>query len=536
MAEDEKRDSQTPDDTDSTVNQQVVKKEIFTSPVNIASKMQSEMPILDELINLKSPSKTKEKFENYTSDRRIMRRIVAEDPNYNLTIVPTLVDLCLKQCIENFEYNPIPFMYLNEKQKRQLLDCLPTNLSLKVTSHIIDDDLYWTRCCYAKWSIIDITYYDGSWKRAYFERFLEEIIETFVPGTTYTPHLHECVNYAAPYVQRLNIRQLLPPLKQKNKQKKLDDDSGTESESEQSNLSIQMDHLDLSPILEKLSNLKELNITYTVKDCGMNFEWSLYQFTLNDCLNLSKSIQQHSNLKVLNLINSHVSSEQCRLLATHLQNHSTLECLDLSHNSIGYRGIRALSKLLTGKCQLKSLNLTNNHLKSTSGLALAYALSQSDCLLVQLNLRMNKLQDDGGIALAKALIQNSTLKELNLAVNDLHENTATYFGHALTQNNTLTHLDLSNNQIGVAGSKKLQDGIDQNSSLIHLDLRFTGSSQEAEYAISQRIEMNQAMTCKLQQEFFDTHQCIPCEITSVARQQRPIVELCGEIPFTSLRI
>ncbi|XP_018648665.1 hypothetical protein Smp_060560 [Schistosoma mansoni] len=97
---------------------------------------------------------------------------------------------------------------------------------------------------------------------------------------------------------------------------------------------------------------------------------------------------------------SHVSLEQCRLLATHLQNHPTLECLDLSHNAIGYRGICALSKLLTVKCQIKSLNLTNNRLKSTSGLALAYTLSQSDCLLVQLNLRMNKLHD-GGIALVK---------------------------------------------------------------------------------------------------------------------------------------
>ncbi|CAH8454061.1 unnamed protein product [Schistosoma rodhaini] len=98
---------------------------------------------------------------------------------------------------------------------------------------------------------------------------------------------------------------------------------------------------------------------------------------------------------------SHVSSEQCRLLATHLQNHRTLKRLDLSHDAIGYRGMCALSKLLTVKCQIKSLNLTNNRLKSTSGLALAYTLSQSDCLLVQLNLRIDKLQDDGGIALVK---------------------------------------------------------------------------------------------------------------------------------------
>ncbi|CAH8430391.1 unnamed protein product [Schistosoma bovis] len=537
MAGDEEESLQTPDDTDAVVNQQVINKELVTLPENIANKMQSEMPLLNESIGRTSPSQTKEKFEKYTSDHRIMRRIVAEDANYNLTIVPPLVDLCLKHCTENFEYNPIPFMYMNEKQKRQLLDALPPNLSLKVISHIIDEnDPYWIRCCYAKWPIIDISQYDGSWKRAYFERLLEEIIETFIPGTTYTTRLEECVHYAAPYIQRLIIQQLLPPLKQKNKQTKLDDDSDTESELEQSQLPLQMDHLNFSLILEKLFNLNELSITYRIKDCGMNFQWSLFQFTINDCLNLSKAIKQHTHLKILNLINSHVNSEQCRLLATHLQNHPTIECLNLSHNSIGYHGIRALSKLLTGKNHIKSLNLTNNHLKSPSGLALAYALSQSDCYLVQLNLRMNKLQDDGGIALAKALIQNSTLKELNLAVNDLHENTATYFGHVLTQNSTLTHLDLSNNQIGVVGSKKLQDGMDQNSSLIHLDLRFTGSSQEAEYAISQRIEMNQAMNYKLQQEISDTYQCIPCEITSVARKQRSIVEQLGEIPFTSLRI
>ncbi|KAH8848978.1 Dynein regulatory complex subunit 5, partial [Schistosoma japonicum] len=103
---------------------------------------------------------------------------------------------------------------------------------------------------------------------------------------------------------------------------------------------------------------------------------------------------------------SHVNSEQCRLLAIHLQNHSTLNCLNLSHNSIGYRGIRALSKLLTGNNRITSLNLTNNRLKSSSGLSIAYALTQSTCSLVQLNLCMNKLQDEGGIAIAKQEVPN----------------------------------------------------------------------------------------------------------------------------------
>ncbi|VDQ05734.1 unnamed protein product [Trichobilharzia regenti] len=153
--------------------------------------------------------------------------------------------------------------------------------------------------------------------------------------------------------------------------------------------------------MKKLTNLQELSLTYLVKDCGMNFEWSLFQFTIHDCLNLSKAVQQHPNLKVLSLTNSHVNSEQCRTLATHLQHHPTLECLDLSHNFIGYRGTRALSKLVAGKSRINSLNLTNNRLKSNSGLALAYALARPECLLIKLNLRLNRIQDEGGVALAK---------------------------------------------------------------------------------------------------------------------------------------
>ncbi|CAH8428789.1 unnamed protein product [Schistosoma turkestanicum] len=482
MAEDDISLSQTADDTDLLSTEDVIDKELS----NVAE---------EKSLNVSLSSHTKEKSDKYMSDHRIVRRIVAEDPNYNLVIVPTLVNLCIKHCTENFVYNPRPLMYLNNEQKRQILDNLPANLPLKVTSHIIDDNSYWARCCHVKWPIIDVTRYDGSWKRAYFERLLEEMIETFVPGTTYAPYLNECVNYAAPYVQCLNIRQLLPPYKEPD----LDNESDNESESDKANPTIEpVDHLDLTPILQKLTQLKELSLTYTIKDCGMNFEWSLFQFTITDCLTLSKAIQKHRCLKVFNLTNSHVNSEQCRMLATHLQNHPTLRYLNLSHNSIGQRGVRVLCKLITGNCQLKSLNLTNNHLKATSAVALAQALTQSTCQLEQLNLRLNKIEDEGGIALANALVENSSLKELNLAANDLHEETATHFGQMLTQNTTLTHLDLSNNQIGVVGSEKLQDGMDQNSTLIYFDLRFTGSSQEAEFAISQRIELNQKLLRQLE--------------------------------------
>nr|CAH8822291.1 unnamed protein product [Trichobilharzia regenti] len=500
------------------------------------NKTQSTIPLSTEISAHPTTIQMRERFEKRSSDCRIMRRIIAEDPNYNLTTVPSLVDLCLKHCSENFEFNPTPINYLNEKQKNRVLDALPTNLPLKVTSCIIHEDKYWKKCCHARWPTVDISHYGGSWKRAYFERLLEEIIENFIPGTTYAPRLHEYVAYAAPYVYSLCIKQLLPPLKQKNKAKNSDGDSGTESESDNITALQQTDHLDLTPVLKKLTNLQELSLTYLVKDCGMNFEWSLFQFTIHDCLNLSKAVQQHSNLKVLSLTNSHVNSEQCRTLATHLQHHPTVECLDLSHNFIGYRGTRALSKLVAGKSRINSLNLTNNRLKSNSGLALAYALARPECLLIKLNLRLNRIQDEGGVALAKALIHNSVLKELNLAVNGLQENTAGYFAHVLSHNSTLTHLDLSNNQIGVIGSRKLQDGMDRNLTLIHLDLRFTGSCQEAEYAISQRIEANQSKIRKLASEIPELDPYASGEVTSVARQQLHPSEYSNEAALRALKI
>ncbi|KAH8855942.1 Dynein regulatory complex subunit 5 [Schistosoma japonicum] len=375
-----------PEKTELENNETVINIEPITSPDGLLNKTQNVIPLLNEspLDNLKT-AQTKEKLDKFTTDCRIMRRIIAEDSNYNLTIIPTLVDLCIKHCIENFEFNPTPII-------------LPTNLSLKVTSHLINDELYWKRCCHAKWSITDVSYYDDSWKRAYFERYLQEIIETFIPGTTSIQRLDECVNYAAPYIQCLHIQQLLPPLKQMNKEKNtIDNDSISDSESDQLTVPNDMHHLDLTLILSKLTHLHELTLMYQVKQCGMNFDWSLFQFTMNDCLNLSKALQLYQQ-------------------------------------------------------QLK------------------------------------------------ALVQNSTLKELNLSVNDLHENTASYFGHA--------------------GSKKLQDGMDQNSCLIHLDLRFTGSSQEAEYAI----------------KVPNVQQSIPSEITSVARRQRPLIEYPNEVSFAALEV
>lgn len=40
---------------------------------------------------------------NLAADPRKMRRIIAEDPEWSLAVVPLLTNLCLEHIIENFE-------------------------------------------------------------------------------------------------------------------------------------------------------------------------------------------------------------------------------------------------------------------------------------------------------------------------------------------------------------------------------------------------------------------------------------------------
>lgn len=49
--------------------------------------------------------------DNPAVDMRYLRRIIAEDPEWNLTTVPCLVELCLSHIINNFECE-LPFLHI----------------------------------------------------------------------------------------------------------------------------------------------------------------------------------------------------------------------------------------------------------------------------------------------------------------------------------------------------------------------------------------------------------------------------------------
>ena len=350
-----------------------------------------------------------------------------------------------KRCICMFTDNSVIINDLLPKHKTKVLEKISTNIPLKVTANLIDDEDYWQRCCKANWETCDVSVYGDSWKRMFFEKNLERIIEHFVPESTDPTELNETLQLSANYIKRLDIRQLLPPVKEAPKGPH-DDDLSDGADSDTSD-GPEIDHFDFGPVLPKLSFIQEFHVTYGVRDCGMNFEWNLFQFTARDCLLLAKCIASLKHLKLFHLHRSKVDDDKVRVLISHILDHPGLVEVDLSHNLISDRGARAIGKFLNNHSQLTKLNVCDNHIRAAGAQAIAHALTKNTTL-TKLDLRLNRLGDEGGQAICRALLKNSILTEINLGSNDLTEPTAAILSQVVIQNSTLRIIDLSCNRLG----------------------------------------------------------------------------------------
>ncbi len=331
----------------------------------------------------------------------------------------------------------------------RVLERISTQVPLKVTANLVEDEGYWKRCCQAKWPICNVAAYGDSWKRMFFERNLQTIIEHFVPENTDPTQLNQTIPLSANYIKTLDIRQLLPPVKEAAKGPDTDDIS--DADGSESGDGPEIDHFDFGPVLQQLPFLEEFHVTYGVKDCGMNFEWNLFQFTARDCLLLAKCIASCKALKVFRLHRSKVDDDKVRVLISHILDHPGLIELDLSHNAISDRGARAVGKFINKHSKLVKLNLCDNNIRGAGAQAIAHALTKNTTL-TSLDLRMNRLADEGGQAICRAMLKNSTLSDLNLGSNDLTEPTAAILSQVVLQNNTLKKLDLSCNRLGEVSS------------------------------------------------------------------------------------
>ncbi|KAM4600977.1 LOW QUALITY PROTEIN: dynein regulatory complex subunit 5 [Polymixia lowei] len=422
---------------------------------------------------------------NSAENCKKIRRIVAEDPEWSLAVVPLLSKLCLQNIVKHFEKKPVVEGLL-PGHIDYVLERLSPSLPLDVTANLISDEGYWKRCCMQRWDLCDVSQYGHSWKQMFFERHIENLIELFIPDVTDPKTVLDMVPLCKNYVKRLDISQLLPPIKEPQK---AEEDDGSDSASDGGSDGPSMDHFDFGILLDKLTHLEELHLVYRVKGCGMNFEWNLFEFTFRDCESLAKALKSCKTLKVLRLHQSKVEDEKCRLLMSYLLDHPSLRELDLSHNLIGDRGARAIGKLLN-RSKLETLNVYANNIRGPGAQAIGHALSKNSTLL-SLNLRLNRLGDEGGKAIGQALLKNCTLAHLHLGGNEMSEPTAAIMSQALVQNNTLKSINLSCNRLGTVGGKVLEEGMAHNTSILKCDIRLTEVSQESDYCINQMLQNNQ---------------------------------------------
>ncbi|NXU19492.1 DRC5 protein, partial [Pardalotus punctatus] len=409
---------------------------------------------------------------------------LTEDPGWSLITVPHLTELCLQHIVHNFEKNPI-LNYLLPEHQRKVVDRLPTSLPLSVTANIVSHEDYWKRRCLERWQVCEISNYGDSWKRMFFERHLENILKFFVPNTTDPNQVLELIPLCKDYVRKLEINQFLPPVRVDQKEER-NDLADKEDDAELSE--VYTHHYDLKDLVTALPHLEELHLTYGVKGCGMNFEWSLFNFTERDCFNLAAAVKMCHNLKVFKLTQSQVNDDQTKLLACNLLDHPCLLELDLSHNLIKDHGAQALGKLLSHS-RLEILNLCNNQIHHQGAQALAHGLAESSTL-TSLNLRLNCVEDKGGEAIGRALLTNTSLKSLHLGSNKLSEPTAAVFSQVLAQNTSLTSINFSCNHLGLNGGKHLLQGLANNQIVTELDLRHTEVEQETDFLIHQIVWAN----------------------------------------------
>ncbi|XP_041673439.1 dynein regulatory complex subunit 5-like [Cheilinus undulatus] len=414
-------------------------------------------------------------------DNRTGRRIFAEDPSWNVPLVPCLSKLCLQTIMKNFEKTPI-FNALKASDKDEVQERLSTSLPLTVTANLIPDGVYWKRCCEGRWDICDVSHYGHSWKRMFFERHIENMIEHFIPEETRRDTVLEMVPLCKNFVKRLEISQLLPPIRESQ-----DEGKGYGFNLESRNVyNASMNHFNFNILLSGLKNLEELHLVSGVKQHGM---LEMFALTDRDCKCLAKALKSCRSLKLFRLYVSHIDDNKCQILVKQLLHHPSLIELDFSHNLIRDNGAIAVAELLT-KSKLQTLTMYDNKIGDHGAKAIANSLSKNSTLL-SLNLRLNHVGDEGGQAMGKALMKNNTLLHLNLGGNVVTEFTAIALAKMIAQNKTLRSINLSCNNLGVDGGKTLEAAMSSNTTLAECDVRLTNVEDQSASFINKAVWTNE---------------------------------------------
>jgi len=330
--------------------------------------------------------------------------------------IPRLDALACRALAAEYHHYPaldeIPPEYLDNVIA--MLD--PSKIDFAVACQHIRTEKFWKRLAVERWPIVDPKQHGNSWKRLFVERHLSELIESYYPSkdnTNFT-QLLEQVEAGKHFVHTLQIKQLLS-------------------------------NLDLAKALGGLPHLTRLELRYTTRSLGMDYDPSLFGLQLPGAMSLARLIAHSTTLTHLTIRESRISDEACHIIARGLADNDTITHIDLSHNKIGDLGAAYLARAFAVHPVLTNANLSNNSISAGGARAIAAALRLRSESLEELNLSLNLIGDAAGAELLESLVGCTSLTKLRLSGCALGTESARGLALLIQRNPYVEEIDVSCN-------------------------------------------------------------------------------------------
>lgn len=208
---------------------------------------------------------------------------------------------------------------------------------------------------------------------------------------------------------------------------------------------------------------------------------------------LLEALKLNRSIRSLNLGNSKILDEGCKLLYELLTVNNSLTELSLEYNFISDKGAKLIAKGLKENKMLQLLSLDENAILD-AGFAAIFDTLKFNQSLTSLSLYRCRISFTSPIPeFEESLQQNRSLKSLNLCNNNLKATACISISKVLKVNRGLTELNLDHNYLNYH-AHRIFEALQQNYSLTTLRISWCALGQVSALGIANMLRKNTSLT------------------------------------------
>ncbi|XP_026470611.1 dynein regulatory complex subunit 5-like [Ctenocephalides felis] len=395
------------------------------------------------------------------------RTIKCEDMTIGEELGPSCGELCLDVIIQQFTKQPDLINKLGPVHRITVYESLSEELPLQQCIELIEDDGYWMRRVFHRWSDVqDFKDNSGNWRKYYLERHLQEYIQEQSPEYYDTDKIASDVRLLAPYIIDLDITEL-----------KARETPAPSEEEPEAPPAYCADHFPLDCVIRYLPKLETLRVKYNPKHLGEKFTWELLSMSIEDCRWLGRGIKQIPNLRILCIHRSFLGDKEIQPLLQELATYAPW------FND---------RKIIVDASDSKILKLPCNCIGDLGARGIAYGLMQEGSApLKYLDMRLNPLKEEGITSLLSGLIRIRKPETLIIAAVEAFAEGALRIAEAVNLQRSIHVLDITANKLGAEGGEWLNSSMVHNQMITSIDCRETGIPEEIVQKIQEMATRNE---------------------------------------------